>query len=199
MSTACTPQPLVQATHQNLAAAGAEGKMRVLLAEDNIVNQKVAILMLEKLGCRVDAVANGREALEALTHIAYDLVFMDCQMPEMDGYEATTTFRAQEVSGSTHVPIIAMTAYAMPDDRERCLQAGMDDYIKKPVNAEVLQAIVQQWGRPALGSARIPEAGPQLSALAADALSLPLEVPTLRALHDLGDEKEPTFLPTSIT
>ena len=199
MSTACTPQPPVQATHQNLAAAGAEGKMRVLLAEDNIVNQKVAILMLEKLGCRVDAVANGREALEALTHIAYDLVFMDCQMPEMDGYEATTTFRAHEVSGGTHVPIIAMTAYAMPDDRERCLQAGMDDYIKKPVNAEVLQAIVQQWGRPAPGSARIPEAGPQLAALAADALSLPLEVPTLRALHDLGDEQEPTFLPTSIT
>ena len=122
MSTAHATAP-VQATHQSLATAGAEGKMRVLLAEDNIVNQKVAILML-KNGCRVDAVAANVEALEALTHIAYDLVFMDCQMPEMDGYEATTTFRAHEASGGTHVPIIAMTAYAMPDDRERCLQAA---------------------------------------------------------------------------
>jgi PAS domain S-box-containing protein len=198
MSTADAPPLLGQATHQNLAAAPAAGKIRVLLAEDNIVNQKVAILMLEKLGCRVDAVANGREALEALTHIAYDLVFMDCQMPEMDGYEATTAIRAHEASGGTHVPIIAMTAYAMSNDRERCLQAGMDDYIRKPVNAEALQAIVQQWGRPAPGSVRVPEAGPQLSTPAADSLSPSLEVPTLIALNDLGDEQDSTLLPSLI-
>jgi PAS domain S-box-containing protein len=198
MSTADAPQLLGQATHQNLAAAGAEGKIRVLLAEDNIINQKVAILMLEKLGCRVDAVANGREALEALTHIAYDLVFMDCQMPEMDGYEATIAIRAHEASGGTHVPIIAMTAYAMSHDRERCLQAGMDDYIRKPVNAKVLQAIVQQWGRPAPGSGRVPAAEPQLSAPAADSLSPPLEVPMLIALHDLGDEQDSTCPPSLI-
>ena len=129
MSTASASQPQMQATHQSLATVGAEGKIRVLLAEDNITNQKVAMLMLEKIGCRVDAVAN-REALAALTHITYDLVFMDCQMPEMDGYEATTAIRAHEANSGTHVPIIAMTAYAMPDDRERCLQAGMDDYIR---------------------------------------------------------------------
>ena len=94
-------------------------------------------------------------------------------MPEMDGYEAATAIRAESDSG-THVPIIAMTAYAMPDDRERCLQAvGMDDYIRKPVKAEVLQTI-QQWGRPAPGGARLPEVGPQLSALAVDSLSPPL-------------------------
>jgi PAS domain S-box-containing protein len=191
MSTTSAPQPQVQAT-----PAGAEGKIRVLLAEDNITNQKVAMLMLEKLGCRVDAVANGREALEALTHIAYDLVFMDCQMPEMDGYEATTAIRAQEANGGTHVPIIALTAYAMLDDRARCLQAGMDDYIRKPVKAKVLQAIVQQWGRPAPGSARVPEAEPQLPAPAVASLSPPPQMPARLALHDLGDEQEPAFLPS---
>ena len=167
MSTAAVPQPQVQ------TQAGAEGKIRVLLAEDNITNQKVAMLMLEKLGCRVDAVANGREAFEALTHITYDLVFMDCQMPEMDGYEATTAIRAREATGDRHVPIIAMTAYAMRDDRERCLQAGMDDYIRKPVKAEVLQAMVQQWGRPAPDSARTSESAPQLAASAVGSCSLP--------------------------
>jgi CheY-like chemotaxis protein len=191
MSTTSAPQPQAQT-----AQAGAEGKIRVLLAEDNITNQKVAMLMLEKLGCRVDAVANGREALEALTHIAYDLVFMDCQMPDMDGYEATTAIRACEANGDTHVPIIAMTAYAMLDDRERCLQAGMDDYIRKPVKAEILQAIVQRWGQPAPGSTRMSEAEPQLSAPTADSLSPPLEEPALRALHALGDEQAPTCLPS---
>src|SRR5262249_52406012 len=136
MSPVTAPPSAVLDTRPHPGDVSAEGKIRVLLAEDNMANQKVAALMLEKLGCRVDAVADGREALEALTHIAYDLVFMDCQMPEMDGYEATAPIRAHEANGVTHVPLIAMTAYAMPDDRERCLQAGMDDYVRKPIKAE---------------------------------------------------------------
>jgi PAS domain S-box-containing protein len=198
LSTACAPQPPVHATYQHRTAAGPAGIRRVLLAEDNITNQKVAIRMLEKLGCRVDAVANGREVLEALTHIAYDLVFMDCQMPDMDGYEATMAIRTSEAHGGTHMPIIAMTASAMPDDRERCLRAGMDDYMTKPVKAAILQAILQQWGQAASGSARGPEAGLQLAAPAAGSFFPPLEVPTRRALHDRGDEPDPACLPPCI-
>src|SRR5205807_9411054 len=96
---------------------------RVLVAEDNVVNQKVAVRMLEKLGCRVDVAANGREALDALLQCPYDLVFMDCQMPEMDGYAATVAVREREQQIGSHIPIIAMTANAMQGDRETCLDA----------------------------------------------------------------------------
>jgi len=117
----------------------------VLLAEDNVVNQKVAVRMLEKLWCRVDVVTNGVEALAAHASGTYDLIFMDGQMPAMDGYTATAAIRAREAQTGQHIPIIAMTANAMQGDREACLAAGMDDYTRKPVKSEDLALLLQKW------------------------------------------------------
>jgi len=111
--------------------------VRVLVAEDNMINQVVAVSLLAHLGCTVDVAADGREAVRRWSEGAYDLIFMDCQMPEMDGMEATRAIRASEREGS-RIPIVALTANAMSDDREACLAAGMDDHISKPVSEEAL-------------------------------------------------------------
>ena len=123
---------------------------RILLAEDNIINQRVASLQLKRMGYEVDIAGTGKEVLNALDQVqrglraAYNLILMDCQMPEMDGYEATAQIRQRQGPESL-IPIVAMTASAIEGDRERCMKAGMDDYISKPVNTAKLQAIVTQW------------------------------------------------------
>jgi PAS domain S-box-containing protein len=117
---------------------------RVLVAEDSPVNQIVAVRMLERCGCTVDVVSDGRQALKALSAQRYDAVMMDCQMPEMDGYEATTELRRRE-NGNHHTPVIAMTAHAMDGDREKCLEAGMDDYISKPMRREDVIETLRRW------------------------------------------------------
>ncbi len=118
---------------------------RILVAEDNLVNQKVARRHLEKLGFDVEVASNGREALDAAARSDYDLIFMDCHMPEMDGYEAATRLKARELERGVHVPVVAMTARAMPGERERCLAAGMDDYLTKPVDPATLRAVLDRW------------------------------------------------------
>jgi two-component system sensor histidine kinase/response regulator len=120
--------------------------LRVLVADDNVVNQRVAVRMLEKFGLRADVAANGREAVRMVRALRYDAVLMDCQMPEMDGYEATREIRRAETAGQ-HVTIIAMTAEALAGARERCSSAGMDDYIAKPVMFGDFSRVIEKWLR----------------------------------------------------
>ncbi|GEM_PF-4247680 len=120
-------------------------RVHLLLAEDNVINQQVTLGILKKFGIRADAVADGREAVKALEGIPYDLVLMDVQMPEMDGYEATRLIRSSASAVLNHqVPIIAITANALQGDQERCLEAGMNDYVSKPIAPEALVDALDQ-------------------------------------------------------
>ena len=123
-------------------------KGRILLAEDNTINQDVALGQLERLGYTADVVANGLEALDALRRVSYDIVLMDCMMPEMDGYEATKKIREDERQngkGRRPLHVIAMTANAMQGDRDKCIAAGMDDYVSKPVQLTDLRRALEKW------------------------------------------------------
>jgi CheY-like chemotaxis protein/HPt (histidine-containing phosphotransfer) domain-containing protein len=148
----------------------------VLVAEDNPVSQKVARRMLESLGCAVDIAGTGREVLDATAERAYGLVFMDCQMPELDGYETTAALRARE-AGSRHTPVVALTASAMKGDAERCLLAGMDDYLTKPVRIADFRAALSRW-------VPLPSAPP-----VEDSTRGPVDLVELSALNDDDDEQ----------
>lgn len=124
---------------------GASAPYLVLLAEDNAVNRKLALMQLRKLGYQAHVAESGRAVLDAMQSARYDLILMDCQMPEMDGYESTRAIRAAEQPGGVRVPIIAMTANAMQGDKERCLEAGMDDYLAKPIAIETLREKLAHW------------------------------------------------------
>ena len=131
--------------------------LQVLLAEDNLVNQRLVVRLLEKRGHRVVVAANGREVLEALEKEGFDLVLMDVQMPEMDGLEATAAIREKEKASGTHQWVVALTAHAMKGDRERCLAAGMDGYLSKPIRPRELDAILQSYLEHHTGATHILE------------------------------------------
>ncbi len=138
------PGQVRRQTGRRRISKAAAAAYKLLLVEDNAVNQRVAALMLEDAGYRCDIVANGRDAVKLYQTTRYDLILMDCQMPEMDGYEATAAIRAIE-NGERHIPIVALTAHAMQGDREKCLAAGMDDYMQKPMRREELVAALERW------------------------------------------------------
>jgi CheY-like chemotaxis protein len=138
------PEVHRRSTRTHAAEISTTGRPRVLVAEDHAVNQTLARRLLEKQGYAVTVVGDGKAAVAACAKERFDIVLMDVQMPDMDGFEATATIRRHEQSAGTHVPIVAMTAHALKGDRERCLAAGMDAYISKPIRAEELYATIEQ-------------------------------------------------------
>jgi CheY-like chemotaxis protein len=124
-----------------------KAQLSVLLVEDNIINQKLAARLLEKMGCRVDIADDGIVAVKMFCRSPYDVVFMDCQMPNMDGFEATSKIREIE-SNKSHTPIIALTANSLPEDRARSFEVGMDEFLTKPILKDKLRSALEKWGTP---------------------------------------------------
>ncbi len=139
------PASIVDITKAKPQVETAGADFRLLLVEDNQTNKQVTVSTLAQLGYRIESVSNGREAVHALQEAEYDLIFMDCHMPVMDGFEATAEIRRREPNAERRTPIIAMTASALPEDRARCLAVGMDDYLTKPLHREELRAILARW------------------------------------------------------
>jgi len=149
--TAWIARPVLQASMGSEPAEDSGPIRRALLAEDNVVNQRLLLRLLEREGFEVDVAANGREAVEMFSAFGYDVVLMDCHMPEMDGLAAVAEMRRYDAGAGRHTPVVAITASAGYGDRERCLAAGMDDYIAKPIEVENLRSVLgTHLGRPAL-------------------------------------------------
>jgi CheY-like chemotaxis protein/HPt (histidine-containing phosphotransfer) domain-containing protein len=181
------PAPLV--TSHSLTEARSRSSVRVLVAEDNVVNQMVAVRMLEKLGVKADLATDGREAVEACARTRYDLILMDCQMPEMDGFEATRAIlELESARGGEHIPIVAVTAHAMKRDREKCLAAGMDDYISKPFDLAQVRNLLARWAPtlPCTSSERDSSPGSEKNG--------PVDIRALESLRARESDGVPHFL-----
>lgn len=159
----------------------------ILVAEDHPINQEVALLLLRGLGFEAHVAENGQQAVEIVKRTSYSLIFMDCQMPEMDGFEATRSIRNLEIQSSKNVPIVAMTADAVEGSREQCLTAGMDDYISKPIDPDVLKVILERWlpASQQAGASSVPLVTHEDSFSA----STPMDIPSLRKRFDANVAK----------
>ena len=169
-----------------------DGPLRILLAEDNVVNQKVAVSLLSRLGHDVTVAPNGQIAIDAYRHQTFDLILMDVQMPVLSGYDATRAIRHLEQTTKTHIPIIAMTARAMKGDRERCLDAGMDDYLSKPIQGKQVMEVIRR----TLSQSPVPAVAPAAPAID-EAIALELvggDTGALREVKDLCITETPHLL-----